>query len=214
MGCWSSGTTEYEAGLAKPFDSSSAGGNVGRSTEVISCSSHNRAWEVTTKHTLSLPEQEPIITPCSEEAQGRERWGQQRSHKTHCRPDGGADRKAREERWGNVREGQDWGMWGLFLKKQAGCHRKQVNLRRSFRERLQVETQPEEQERCRGGTEAVACPKMLPSVSSLAFISLNHVLTYKNTPAENSGQRTFQTQFRKTQLQKGGESLAGPSKVS
>lgn len=103
-GLLSLGTAGYEAGLAKPFDSSSAGGNVGRSTEVISCSSHNSARELTTRHTLALPEEEPV-TPCSEGAQGREKRGQGRSCKTKCKPGGGADRKRREKRWGNVRKG-------------------------------------------------------------------------------------------------------------
>lgn len=50
MGCWNSVAAGYEVRLVKPFDVNGTGGNVGRSTEVISCSSHSSARELTTKH--------------------------------------------------------------------------------------------------------------------------------------------------------------------
>lgn len=114
VGCWSSESAGYEAGLAKPCDSSSAGGNVGRSTEVISCSSHSSAWEQTTKHTLALPGPEPIT---SEGAQRRESNGQAQSCMTQFKPGSGGDRKAWEKWWGNVREGWDWGHVGFVCEE-------------------------------------------------------------------------------------------------
>lgn len=61
VGCWNSGVAGCEVRLMKPSDLSGTGGNVGRSTEVISCSSHSSTRELTTKHTLLSHKRSPPL---------------------------------------------------------------------------------------------------------------------------------------------------------